>query len=53
MIIIENFECFQYLKFEADFLENENLFEKTGVMFRYETALSEVNVKTNGIGSKN
>ena len=33
MIINENFERFQYFKFETDFLENENLFSKTGVRF--------------------
>ena len=26
-----NFERFQYLNFETDFLENENIFQKTGV----------------------
>ena len=28
-----NSERFQYLNFETDFLENENLFQKTGVTF--------------------
>ena len=28
-----NFECFQNINFEADFLENENLFQKTEVPF--------------------
>ena len=28
-----NFERFQYFNFETDFLENENLFQKTGVPF--------------------
>ena len=28
-----NFEGFQCFNFEADFLENENLFQKTGVSF--------------------
>ena len=28
-----NFERFQYFNFEADFLGNENLFQKTGVRF--------------------
>ena len=28
-----NFERFQYFNFEADFLENENLFHKTGEAF--------------------
>ena len=27
----ENFKLFQYFNFETDFLENENLFQKTGV----------------------
>ena len=27
-----NFERFQYFNFEIDFLENENLFQKAGVM---------------------
>ena len=27
------FERFQYFNFETDFLENENLFQKTGVSF--------------------
>ena len=58
MTISGNFERFQYFNFEADFLENENLFQKTGVpffvestkientSFRYKTAISEANVKT-------
>ena len=29
----ENFKCFQYFNFEIDFLENEDLFQKTGVPF--------------------
>ena len=29
----ESFKCFQYFHFEASFLENENLFQKTGVPF--------------------
>ena len=29
--ISRNFEHFQYLNFEADFMENENLFKKTRV----------------------
>ena len=57
--ICENFECFQYFNFETDFLENEILFQKTGVTFLvestkienasfpYKTAIPEVNVKTN------
>ena len=28
-----NFERFQHFNFEIDFLENENLFKKTGVPF--------------------
>ena len=28
-----NFESFQYFNFETDFLENEKLFQKTGVPF--------------------
>ena len=32
-IISGNFEHFQYFNLETDFLENENLFEKTGVPF--------------------
>ena len=28
-----NFKRFQYFNFETDFLENENLFQKTGVQF--------------------
>ena len=31
MTISVNFERFQYFNFETDFLENENLFQKTGV----------------------
>ena len=31
--ISANFERFQYLKFEADFLENEIFFQITGVSF--------------------
>ena len=32
-----NFECFQYfINFEADCLENEKLFQKTGVLFLIE-----------------
>ena len=59
MTISESFKRFQYFNFETDFLENENLFQKTGVLFLVETtkientsfpfktALSETNVKTN------
>ena len=28
-----NFECLQYLNFETNFLKNENLFQKPGVLF--------------------
>ena len=54
-----NFERFQYFNFETNFLENENLFQKTGepfcswkymienATFPYKTALSEANVKIN------
>ena len=31
--ITGNFEQFQYFRFETDFLENENLFQKTAVPF--------------------
>ena len=31
--ITGNFERFQYFNFETDFLEKENLFQKTGVTF--------------------
>ena len=31
--ITGNFERFQYFNFEAYFLENDNLFQKTGVLF--------------------
>ena len=57
MTIIVNSEHFQYFLFETDFLENENLFQKTGLPFfkvflthqslPYKTAISEANVKTN------
>ena len=58
-MISGNFERFQYFNFETDFLENENLFQKTGdrflvestkienASFSYKTAMSEANVKTN------
>ena len=58
MTISESFKRFQYLNFETNFLENKNLFQKTGVTFLAETtkientsfplqsALSEANVKT-------
>ena len=59
MTISESFKHFQYFNFETHFLENENLFQKTGVPFLVETtktenisspfktALSETNVKAN------
>ena len=59
MTISESFKRFQYFNFETNFLENENLFQKTGVpflvesakieytLFTYKTAISEANVKTN------
>ena len=59
MTICENFECFQYFNFEKDFLENETVFQKTGVTFLvestkienasfpYKSAIRELNVKTN------
>ena len=59
MTISGNFERFQYLNFETDFLENESFFRKTRVLFLdestkienasfpYKTAISEANVKTN------
>ena len=31
--IIESFKGFQCFNFETDFLENENVFQKTGVLF--------------------
>ena len=31
--ISENFKRFQYFNFKTDFLENENLFQKTGIPF--------------------
>ena len=31
--ISENFKRFQYFKFDTDFLQKENLFQKTGVPF--------------------
>ena len=33
MTISEDFKHFQYFNFEIDFLENKNLFQKTGVQF--------------------
>ena len=57
--ISENFEHFQYFKFETDFLENESFFKKLEyrflvertkiekASFPYKNAISEANVKTN------
>ena len=57
--ISEKFEHFRYFIFETDFLENENIFQKTGVLFvvgntkiektsiPYKSDISEANVKTN------
>ena len=54
-----NFERFHYFNFWADFLENENLFQKAeyhflvastkieNASFPYKTVTSEANVKTN------
>ena len=59
MTTIESLKRFQYFYFETNFLENENLFQKTGVpflvettkiedtSFLFKTTLSEANVKTN------
>ena len=59
MTISESFKRFQYFIFEINFLENANLFQKTGVTFLVEatkfentafpfkTALSEASVKKN------
>ena len=53
------FQTFQYFNFETNFLENENLSQKTGgqflvettetenTSFPFKTALSETNIKTN------
>ena len=65
MTVIESFKRFQYFNFEKNFLENENLFQNTGVLFLVEateieippfpfkTALSEANVKTNRMATTN
>ena len=59
MTIRESFERFQYLNYKMDFLENENIFQKTEVLFLaeskkienasfpYKTAISTANVQTN------
>ena len=39
--ITENFKGFQYLNFEKDFLENRNLFQKTGARFLIESTKIE------------
>ena len=60
MIVTRNFECFHYFNFETNFLENENLFQKTGVQFftkiesatfPHKTALLEANVEANRMES--
>ena len=63
MTITGNFERFQYINFETNFLGNENLFQKTGVpflaesskiektSFSYKTTMSEASVKTSRMGS--
>ena len=63
--ISESFERFQYSTFEKNFLQNEKLFQKTGVpflvkttkientSFLFKTALSEANVKTNRMETTN
>ena len=57
--ISENFEHFQYFKFETDFLENESFFKKLEcrflvertkiekASFPYKTAISKAIVQTN------
>ena len=59
MAISENFEHFQYFKFETDFLENESFFKKLEyrflvertkiekASFPYKTAISKAIVQTN------
>ena len=61
--IIRNFDRFQYFNFASNFLDNENFFQQTrvlflvesikieGASFPYKTAMWETNVKTNIIGS--
>ena len=61
MTITGNFERFQYFNFETVFLENENPFQKNGVLllieiikienapFLYKTTILEAIVKTNRI----
>ena len=61
--ITRNFKCFHFFNFEINFLKIKNLFQKTEVplvqitkiesaKFPHKTALSEVNVKTNRMGTK-
>ena len=63
MTISESFKRFQHINFETDFMENEDLFQKSGVpflveatmientSFLFKTALSEANVKTNRVAT--
>ena len=58
-----NFERFHYFNFKTAFLENKNFFKKLeyrfsvesakikNATFSYKPALSEANIKTNGMGS--
>ena len=58
VIVSGNIESFQYFKFETNFRENKNLFQKTGgtffveitkignASFPYKIAISKANVKT-------
>ena len=39
--VFKSFKCFQYFNFETNFLENENLFQETGVRFLVETTKIE------------
>ena len=61
--ITGNFKCFHFFNFQTNFLKIKNLFQKTEVplvqitkiesaKFPHKTALSEVNVKTNRMGTK-
>ena len=61
--INENFKRFQEFKFETDFLENENLFQKLeyrflaesskieNASFPYKTVITKANFKTNKMGT--
>ena len=63
MTITRNFERFQYINFETNFLKNQNPFRKLeyrflvdstkieNATFPYKAALPEGNVKTNRMGS--